>query len=337
MFQVGTRVGDYEILDILYSSRKEVYYKVRNTVAQRIEAMKVLPESLQKDQEAQERFFREIKVHARLQHPNIVAFYNATQLNGIPVMTTELVDGITLADKLELGAIPLPQAISLLQPVLAALSHAHSQNIIHREVTPEHIILTEDGSVKLSGFGLAKAQGDVGLTQLGTTLGPVHYMSPEQVKGAALIDHRSDIYSAGVVLYEMLTGHKPFQAKSDFDVMLAQVQRDPVPVASINRELPPMMDLITGRAMAKRADDRYHSAAAFSLALHEVAHAGRAASDASQEPRPAPAEEIPAVSKMVPAPATVAAATQRNDRIFALLVVLTVAIILLWSATLLIK
>src|SRR5215813_12235584 len=120
MLQLGARVGDYEILDILHSSKKEVFYKVRNTTAQRLEAMKVLPETLQRDPEALERFLREIKVHAKLIHPNIVAFYTAARLNGIPVLTTELVEGTSLADRMELGAIPLEEAVGIMKQILAA-------------------------------------------------------------------------------------------------------------------------------------------------------------------------------------------------------------------------
>jgi eukaryotic-like serine/threonine-protein kinase len=269
MLQCETRVGDYEILDLLQSSRREVVYRVRNTTANRLEAMKVLPESLEHDNETSERFFREIKVLARLTHPNIVTFYHATKLGNQMVMTTELLDGITLAEKLEEGRLPLRKAIDIIEQVLAALGHAHSQNVVHREVTPENIWILHNGSVKLGGFGLAKGKQDMTLTQEGTSLGAVAYMSPEQVKGTGDIAFSTDIYAAGCVLYEMLTGKKPFTAKSDFDVMLAHVQRDPVPAYMLNAEIPAGVQQALHKAMAKDPAQRFSACLAFSSALEQ--------------------------------------------------------------------
>jgi len=270
MLQCETRVGDYEILDLLQSSRREVVYRVRNTTANRLEAMKVLPESLEHDNETSERFFREIKVLARLAHPNIVTFYHATKLSNQMVMTTELIDGITLADKLESGRLPLRRAIDIIEQVLAALGYAHSQNVVHREVTPENIWILHNGTVKLGGFGLAKGKQDMTLTQEGTSLGAVAYMSPEQVKGASDITFSTDIYAAGCVLYEMLTGKKPFTAKSDFEVMLAHVQRDPVPAYMLNPEIPAGVQQALHKAMAKDPAQRFSACLAFASALEQA-------------------------------------------------------------------
>lgn len=269
MLQIGTRVGDYEILDVLQSSRKEVLYRVRNVPADRMEALKVLPDTLQRDNDALERFFREIKLHAKLDHPNVVTFYHATELAAVVVMTTELVEGTTLATRLEAGPLPVRKAVDIAVQVLAALGHAHSHGLMHREVTPDNILLLHGDAVKLGGFGLAKLQGDVSLTQVGTTLGPVHYMSPEQIKGDAGIDFRTDLYSAGCVLYEMLSGRKPFACKSQFDTMLAHIQRDALSLAHLNKDIPALVVAAVSRAMAKEPGERFNGADAFAAALIE--------------------------------------------------------------------
>ncbi len=335
MLKVGSRIGDYEILDVLQSSKKEVVYKVNNTVARRIEAMKVLSESSQKDMESLERFLREIRLHAKLQHPNIVSFYHATQLNGITVLTTEYVEGVTVAEKLEQGPIALPTAAGWLTQVLAALDHAHTNQILHREVTPEHIIILEDDSVKLGGFGLAKAKGDLSLTQVGTTLGAVAYMSPEQIKGRADIDFRTDIYSAGMVFWEMVTGRKPFQTTSDFEMMLAHVQREVPLIASVNRSLPTSLDLVIQRALAKNPTDRFPTAQSFAMALSDFRESSRVVAFEISESKP----KITPVAMPKPVvaaawPAAPAKSAQRNDQILTALLGLALVVIVFWTATL---
>src|SRR5437879_4658652 len=182
----GQTFGDYEVVDLIESSKNGVTYKVRNALLQRWEALRVLPRTLQDDQEKATRFLREAKVHARINHPNIVSFYHATQLAGQLVMTTELVEGTTLADRMELGPIPLPEALSYASQVLAALAHAHASGIVHRDITPSNIILTAGGGVKLTGFGLAKTITDPQLTQPGTVIGSLDYISPEQIRGVKI-------------------------------------------------------------------------------------------------------------------------------------------------------
>lgn len=275
MFEPGKKIGDYEIIDYLERSKKGIVFRVRNTVEQRFEAMRLLPDSLAADAVELERFVREIKVHARLSHPNIIGFYHATQLEGHPVMTTEVVEGVPLEDRLELGALPVEDAISIARQLLAALGEAHRHGVMHREVTPAHILLTPDGEVKLGGFGLAKAKTDVNLTQPGMVVGSVHYMSPEQVKGAAL-DTRTDLYSAGVVLYEMLTGRKPFADESHFDVMLAQVQKTAPPLEQFRKGIPEWLSAAVARAMAKDREARFGSADEFLAALASGAEGYRA-------------------------------------------------------------
>jgi serine/threonine protein kinase len=250
-FQLGQTIDDYEVIDLLDSSKKNVTYRVRNVPERRFEALRVLPKTLQDDQEKVTRFLRESKVHARLTHPNIVSFYKATHLDGQLVMTTELVEGTTLAQRLELGPLQISEALRLISLVLAALEHAHNLAIVHRDITPSNIILTPDGGVKLMGFGLAKAATDLNLTQPGTVIGSLYYSSPEQIKGLSELDGRTDIYSVGVVLYESVTGKKPFDQKSEFELMLAQVHMLPPAPSTVNPDVTPELNEAILKALVK--------------------------------------------------------------------------------------
>ena len=199
------RIGDYEILSELGAGGMGRVYKVRNTISDRIEAMKILLPDLVGHEELAARFLREIKLLASLNHPNIAqlrtAFTNDNQL----VMIMEYVQGVSMAIHLSGGAIPVADAIDYIDQVLNALGYAHQQNVIHRDIKPANMMLTPQGVVKVMDFGIARSDSDRTLTMAGTSLGTVNYMSPEQVKGEPT-DPRSDIYSVGVCLYEMVTG-----------------------------------------------------------------------------------------------------------------------------------
>ncbi len=274
---LGQSIGGYEILELLDSSRESVTYKVRNTFLQRLEVLRVLPRSLQDDQELVTRFLREAKVHSRMSHPNIAAFYHAAQVDGQLIMTSELVEGTTLAFRRESGALPRAEALACIKQVLSALEYAHSFGVVHRDVTPANVILRPDGAVKLAGFGLAKTTTDPQLTKPGTVLGSLNYLSPEQVKGLAAIDARTDIYSAGVVLYELLTGQRPFHRKSQFEVMLAHVSDLPAAPSIVNPDVPAELSEIVLTAMAKDPNSRFQSAAEFQQRLDRVSSTSGAA------------------------------------------------------------
>jgi serine/threonine protein kinase len=275
-FEIGQKAGVYEFVGVEDNARSGRTYRVRNTIADRFELLRILPRELQENREEVERFLREIKVHARLSHPNIVAFYTATELDNQLVMTSEFFESSTLEKRLEAGPMPVKEAIACIRQVLAALSYAHEDGVVHREISPANILLGLDGVVKLTGFGLAKSASDAQLTRAGTVMGWLEYMSPEQVKGVDTVDLRTDIYSAGAVLYEMVTGQIPFVCKTQFDVMAAHVTTPPPPPIGLKPDLPPELNQIILTALAKDPAHRFQTAAQFHDALDRVGGAAPA-------------------------------------------------------------
>jgi serine/threonine-protein kinase len=277
-FEVGKTVAGYEIVEVLGSSKLGVAYKVRNVFAQRFEVLKILPKGGQDNEEQTARFLREIKVHARLVHPHIVTFYNAREIEGQLVMTTEYVPGITVAERLEVGPIASKDAVKYACHALSALECAHESGIIHRGLTAASLVITTEGIVRLSGFGLAKSIGDPQLTAVGTVVGALRYISPEQVQGTAL-DARCDIYSLGVVFYEMLTGKLPFEGKGQFEIMLAHVNAAPSHPNDVNADVAREVGDIVLKALAKEPAQRFQTAQEFREALEHggAAHGQNAA------------------------------------------------------------
>lgn len=268
-YTVGQKLGDYEILGILGAGGMGKVYKVRNTISDRVEAMKILLPDLAGQKDLADRFLREIKVLASLHHPNIAGLRTALTLDNQLVMIMEFVDGVTLSSRLHQGAIPPTLAVKYIDQVLDALSYAHKQNIIHRDIKPANMMLTPDGTVKLMDFGIARSGSDRSLTLTGTTLGSLNYMPPEQVKGDPA-DNRSDLYSLGVSLYEMVTGQLPFTADSNYAMMAAHLQEVPKPPIVLRPGIPQALNQIIVMALAKDPGQRFQSADAFRGALKSV-------------------------------------------------------------------
>ncbi len=232
-------------------------YRVEHTLTRRQDAMKVLAGGRQAAGGQAQRFLREIQLQASLNHPNIAAVHHAFWVDDDLVMIMELVEGATLQSMLQAGRLPLASALNYATQVLVALQYAHEHGVVHRDVTPANILIAPGGVVKLTDFGLAKAPRDMRLSQSGAVTGSLYYMSPEQVRGSAALDERTDIYSLGAVLYEMSTGKRPFDAGDPFSLMLAHVQQAPRSPLQIDPDLPPALDQILLTALAKEPDRRF--------------------------------------------------------------------------------
>jgi serine/threonine protein kinase len=284
--ETGQRVGDYEVLAPLGSGGMGRVYKVRNVISNREEAMKVLHPDFASDPDLAARFMAEIRTLAGLEHPGIAQLRTAFQFQNQFVMVMEFVEGTTLDKMAAQSRIPLDRILDLFTQVLAALSYAHGRGVTHRDIKPANIMITSHGLVKLMDFGIAKSTNDLQLTRPGTTMGSVYYMSPEQVRGGT-IDARSDIYSLGVTLYEMLTGRKPFQADTSYSVLNAQLNDPPTPPIEVNPAIPQELNTIVLRAMAKRPEDRFQTAEEFRSALKAMREAETAQIAQPAAPPPA--------------------------------------------------
>jgi serine/threonine-protein kinase len=201
-------------------------------------------------------------------------------------MTAEFVAGDTLAELCRLGPLLSTVAIRAICDVLSGLEEAHALGIVHRSITAEHVTVTPEGEVKLGGFGLAKPVSDVNLTKEGAVLGDPRYISPEQVMGVGALDGRADLYSVGVLLFQTLTGRVPFDAPNDFDIMVAQVSKQPPRPSSLNPGISPELDRIVLTALAKKPDDRFPGAREFRIALEALNYPVR---ESTQPPAPAEA------------------------------------------------
>ncbi|MGB6846556.1 MAG: serine/threonine-protein kinase, partial [Candidatus Acidiferrales bacterium] len=263
------RKGDYEVLGVLGAGGMGQVFKVRNVLSGRVEAMKVLLPDLSNQKDLADRFLKEIRVLAGLHHPNIAELRTALTMDNQLVMIMEYVEGITLGVRLQQSPIPYVDAAKFADQVLAALSYAHRQQIVHRDIKPANMMLTPEQAVKLMDFGIARSGTDRGLTMTGTTLGSVAYMSPEQVR-CEPIDARSDLYSVGVSLYEMVTGRRPFEGENHFAVMKAHLEETPAAPDQLNPLVPRALSSLIQMAMAKDPAQRFQSADAFRGALHAV-------------------------------------------------------------------
>ena len=287
--EIGATVGDYRVIGVVGSGGTGKVYKVQNVITERFEAMKVLLPDLANEPKLAERFMREIRVHSGLEHPNIASFRTALRVGNQLLLVMELVEGITLLDKLEAGALAPAIAIDYTTQVLSALECAHSHGVIHRDVKLSNMMLTPAGVVKLLDFGIAKGITDHGLTLNDTTLGSPYYIAPEQIQGAATVDERADLYSVGISLYEMVTGKKPFDGPDRFSIMFAHVKEIPVPPLEVNRQLPKALSDLILKAVAKSPDGRFQTAAAFHEALTDVAGAMPPTAQPAAVARPTPA------------------------------------------------
>jgi len=258
--------GRYELSEMLGHGGMAEVRKGRDLRLDRPVAVKMLRSDLARDPTFQARFRREAQSAASLNAPSVVAVYDTGEdtMNGarVPYIVMEYVDGQTLRDLLRSGERLMPvRALEISDGVLTALEYSHAQRIVHRDVKPANVMLTESGQVKVMDFGIARAVADSGatMTQTANVLGTAQYLSPEQARGE-VVDARSDIYSTGCLLYELLTGRPPFQGESPVAVAYQHVRENPAPPSSLNPDVTPAMDAVVMKALAKNPDNRYQSA-----------------------------------------------------------------------------
>lgn len=260
---IGKTIANrYEIISKTGVGGMATVYKAKDKVLNRDVAVKVLKDEFTTDEEFVKRFNSEALAAASLTHPNIVSIYDVGNENEIYYIVMELVRGKTLKQIItEEGVLPWKWSVNIAMQIASALETAHKNNIVHRDIKPHNIIITEDGVAKVTDFGIAKAVSNSTITAFGTTIGSVHYFSPEQAKGG-YTDAKSDIYSLGVVMYEMLTGKVPFDADTSVSVALKHMQEPPIPPMEINKNIPKAVNDIILKAMEKEPMARYQTATA---------------------------------------------------------------------------
>ncbi len=260
----------YEIIERIGTGGMAVVYKARCHRLNRLVAVKVLRAELAQDADFRRRFHDESQAVAMLSHPNIMAVYDVSHSDDLDYIVMELLDGITLKQYMQKKGLPLNwrEALHFITQIMKALSHAHSRGIIHRDIKPQNIMVLRDGSVKVTDFGIARVTSAAQTTLTQEALGSVHYISPEQARGSR-IDNRADIYSAGVVLYEMIAGRLPFEGDSPVAVAIQHINSIPLPPRDINPDIPEALEAINMKAMAHDVDKRYVSADAMLADLEE--------------------------------------------------------------------
>src|SRR5688572_26821673 len=268
----GTRLGPYEVIGPLGAGGMGEVYRARDTRLKRSVAIKVLPSSFSADPDRLRRFELEAEATGRLNHPNILAIYDVGTHEGAPYVVSELLEGETLREALADGSLPVRRALDHARGIATGLAAAHEKGIVHRDLKPENVFVTRDGRVKILDFGLAKLtqpesrEGEQsaltttpGVTEPGVVMGTAGYMSPEQVRGGP-IDHRSDIFSFGAILFEMLSGRRAFRGDSSIETMNAILKEEPPELSQTGRNLPPGIDRIVRHALEKNPAMRFQSA-----------------------------------------------------------------------------
>jgi serine/threonine-protein kinase len=305
-------LGRYRLVKVLGQGAMGVVYEAVDTRLNRTVAIKtVLRSHLADESTASEyasRFEREAQAAARLAHPNVVTVYDFGEHEDISYIVMEFVRGRELNQAFEAGeSFALPETIRIMRELLAALNYAHEQGIVHRDIKPANVMLDHAGRVKLTDFGVARiVNANQDRTMPGTLVGTPSYMSPEQILGLA-VGSRADIFAAGVILYQFLTGKRPFAGGGPFGVQRKIVQDDPDPPSVVNPQLPPAFDLVIARALAKQPEQRYETAAAFAQDLERIAATlprdGLHLDLDFSDPAPPPPEPSSAAPRVAPAAA----------------------------------
>ncbi len=259
---IGNNVAHYKILEKLGEGGMGIVYKATDIKLDRTVAIKFLPSHLSAEEENKQRFMREAKSAAALNHPNILSVYEIDEDNGSLFLVMEFVDGQTLKSYISTltsgTGVPVLQSIVWIEQMCRGLKAAHDMNIIHRDIKTENIMINKDGRLKIMDFGLAKLKSNVGITKTGTSLGTLAYMSPEQVQGIPA-DHRSDIWSLGIVFYELLTGELPFKAEHEAALLYLITGENPPAPNLLNKKIPHQLDAIVKRMLEKNREIRFQN------------------------------------------------------------------------------
>jgi eukaryotic-like serine/threonine-protein kinase len=282
----GTKLGPYEIQSALGAGGMGEVYRARDTRLERDVAVKILPESFAGDRERLRRFEQEARAVAALNHPNILAIHDIGEQGGAPYLVSELLEGESLREVLDRGALPVRKAVEYGVQIAHGLAAAHEKGIVHRDLKPENVFVTSGGRVKVLDFGLAKLvdsqesnSGQATLTSAGTIpgmiMGTIGYMSPEQVRGQPA-DHRSDIFSFGALLYEMISGHRAFEGDSSVETMNGILKAEPPEFATTGLPVSPELERIARRCLEKSPARRFQSASDLAFALEATTHSSGA-------------------------------------------------------------
>jgi serine/threonine-protein kinase len=269
---LGRTIGRFEILSELGRGGMAVVYRARQTDLERMVALKILPPEFSLDKSYSARFQQEARSVAALEHPHIVPIFEVGTAEGFQYIAMKYIAGRTLKDVVqEQGALSVQQAATILDQAAEALDYAHSEGVIHRDIKPSNIMVAQNGWIYLTDFGLARSDANSGLTMTGTVMGTPEYMSPEQAQGLATIGPPTDIYSLGIVLYEMLTGNMPFQADTPMGMLVARLQYAPRPPRDYRGDLTMAVEDVLMRALARKPEARYATAKDMIRALKNAA------------------------------------------------------------------
>ncbi|UCC44965.1 MAG: protein kinase, partial [Candidatus Zixiibacteriota bacterium] len=312
----GTMVGHYRIVEKIGAGGMGEVHLAEDTELDRRVALKFLPPHLCQDEDCRTRFKREAQAAARLNHPNIVTIHEVAEYQGRPYIAMEHVEGRSLRDYVKDKMLALDQIVDLAIQICEGLRVAHEKKIVHRDIKPSNIIIDADRRPRILDFGLASVQGEEHLTRTGSTLGTVSYMSPEQAQGRD-VDHRSDLFSFGVVLYELITGHSPFARENDMATGQAIIHDTPEPMARYRTDVTPGMQSIVDKALDKDVETRYQTAAGISADLK------REKKESVSTATPVPSPPPPSVRRKSRVPGIVAG-------ILAAAVIVTLAIVAFW-------
>lgn len=271
MIGIGTILGNrYEIVEEIGKGGMAIVYKAKCHILNRYVAVKVLRPEFREDTDFIKQFKVEAQSAGRLSHPNIVSIYDVGSEDDIDYIVMEYVEGVTLKQYIAAkGIIPWKEAVDYAAQICAGLEHAHKKGIVHKDIKPHNVIITREGILKITDFGIARVATSSTITAGGATMGSVHYFSPEQARGG-YTDEKTDIYSLGVVTYEMVTGRLPFDGDTPISVAMQHIEKQPVPPSHVNPDIPRSLDAVIMKAMSKEQSRRYDSVTRMMIDLKKV-------------------------------------------------------------------